>query len=144
MKIKLKMLIAFIIYIAGLIVFAGCEEGSLLENRSSDPMGVWSGTLKDSDSNEIIITYTLSISTYVMSRSIAGTVDYTEDGSWILNNNNLFTFTPTASNVWNSTSKKLEEVTTEVEYTAVCFENSFSYYYWDSNSEFMIIDLTKE
>lgn len=132
------------VYIAALWFLSGCEDGGGVTNNDINPIGVWSGTKEDSDSKNVVISYSLGNDSYEMTRSVGGTIDYSEKGTWILNSSDVFTFTPDESKVLNTNSGELEVNTAEVEYTAVYFEGSFTYYYWDINSEFMIIDIEKK
>ncbi len=143
MKTLMKISFAIVVYAIVLLVFAGCEEDSLLEENGIDPIGVWSGSKEDSDQKLVFISYTLENETYSMFRSISGKTEYIESGEWSISSDNVFTFTPVLCSALDS-SGSMVEVSTEIEYTGVCFENAFSYYYWDNNSEFMIIDAEKQ
>lgn len=132
-----------IVYLITLVTLPGCEDTSLLETESYEPAGLWIGQCKDSDSSIVVVTYEMSESnTYLMNRKLSDEVRYHEEGEWSLSNN-VVTFTPNLSVTWNESVQELETVTTEEMYTQVIYENSLDYYYWDNNSEFIIINMYK-
>lgn len=143
MKKVLKLIVLQLACMFSVILFIGCDVGSLLSEDLIDPVGEWRGEQEGSDTNKVVLSYTFTADKYRFERSISGIVDYGEEGSWIISSDNVFKYTPTSSYRLNSNSGNLEEVTAGIQYTAVYYGKSFGYYYWDSNSEFMIIDIKK-
>lgn len=143
MKSLIKTLLAVVVYLLMLLISVGCENESFLEENGIDPIGVWGGSKKDSNQKLIVINYTLESETYTMIRSVSDITEYRESGTWAISSDNVFTFTPVECMALDSLGSMVE-VSTEIEYTGVYFEEAFSYYYWDDNSEFMILNIEKQ
>lgn len=144
MKNLYRILIIVLIYLLILISFSGCNEVKLINNNLIDPTGEWSSSRIICGNEDVIVNYSFEENKYSLSRYVAGILEYEEKGSWQIKRNGLFTFIPTVCKSKDGTSGNLKEISTQVKYTAVCFEDTFDYFYWNSNSEHINIHIKRQ
>lgn len=141
---KNRILIVALFCLGVAIISVGCDEAKLLNNNEIDPTGIWSSSKIRCGNNSIIINYSFEENRYSLSRYIEDVLEYEEKGIWQTSRNGLFTFIPSKCMSLNGATGILKETSTHVKYTAVCFENSFDYFYWDSNSDLLNIHVKKQ